>query len=54
MDRNLIYVGLDVDDTQYHGSVLNKDTGEVITFQCRPTLAGLLKQLGPTRLRFSR
>jgi transposase len=45
MDRNLIYVGLDVDDTQYHGSALNKDTGEVITFQCRPTLAGLLKQL---------
>jgi transposase len=45
MDINVIYVGLDVDDTQYHGSALNKHTGEVITFQCRPTLAGLLKQL---------
>jgi transposase len=45
MDMNVIYVGLDVDDTQYHGSALNKDTGEVITFQCRPTLAGLVKQL---------
>ena len=45
MDRNVIYVGLDVDDTQHHGSALNKSTGEVITFQCRPTLAGLLKQL---------
>ena len=45
MDMNVIYVGLDVDDTQYHGSALNKHTGEVITFQCRPTLAGLLKQL---------
>jgi hypothetical protein len=45
MDMNVIYIGLDVDDTQYHGSALNKDTGEVITLQCRPTLAGLLKQL---------
>ena len=35
---NVIHVGLDVDDTQYHGSALDKDTGEVITFQCRPTL----------------
>ena len=34
MDMNVIYVGLDVDDTQYHGSALNKDTGDVITFQC--------------------
>jgi transposase len=42
---NIIYVGLDVDDNQYHGSALNKQTGEVITFQCRPTLSGLLKQL---------
>lgn len=45
MDMNVIYVGLDVDDTQYHGSALDKDTGEVITFQCRPTLAGLVQQL---------
>jgi hypothetical protein len=45
MDRNVIYIGRDVDDTQYHGSALNKGTGEVITFQCRLTLAGLEKQL---------
>jgi transposase len=38
-------VGLDVDDTQYHGSALDKDTGEVIDFKCRPTLKGLLSQL---------
>jgi transposase len=44
MDMIVIYVGLDIDDTQYHGSALNKHTGEVITFQCRPTLTGLLKQ----------
>jgi transposase len=45
MKQTIIYVGLDVDDTQYHGSALDKDTGEVIDFKCRPTLKGLLKQL---------
>ena len=30
MKRNIIYVGLDVDDTQYHGSALDKNSGEVI------------------------
>jgi transposase len=38
-------VGLDVDDTQYHGSALDKNSGEVIDFKCRPTLKGLLGQL---------
>ncbi len=30
MQQNILYIGLDVDDTQYHGSAFNKDTGEVI------------------------
>jgi hypothetical protein len=34
MKRNIIYVGLDVDDTQYHGSVLDKNTGEVTDLEC--------------------
>ena len=29
MKQSIIYVGLDVDDTRYHVSGLNKDTGEV-------------------------
>ena len=45
MNTNIIHVGLDVDDTQYHGSALDKNTGEVIEFKCRPTLKGLLGQL---------
>ena len=45
MKQNIIYIGLDVDDTQYHGSAFNKDTGEVIDFKSRPTLKGLLQQL---------
>ena len=46
MQQNIIHIGLDVDDTQYHGSVFNKDTGEVIDFQCRPTLKSLMSQTG--------
>ncbi len=45
MKQNIVYVGLDVYDTQYHGSALDKNTGEVIHFKCRPTLKGLLGQL---------
>ena len=30
MNKNAIYVGLDVDDERYHGSALNKTTGEVL------------------------
>ena len=42
MKRTIIYVGLDVDDTQYQGSAFNKATREVIDFKCRPTLKGLV------------
>ena len=45
MKQNIIHIGLDVDDTQYHGCALNKTTGEVLDFKCRPTLKGLLCQL---------
>ena len=34
MQQNILYIGLDVDDTQYHGSAFNKDTGEAIDFKC--------------------
>lgn len=45
MNQNIIHIGLNVDDTQYHGSAFNKDTGEVVDFKSRPTLKGLLQQL---------
>ena len=45
MNTNIIHAGLDVDDTQYHGSAPDKNSGEVIEFICRPTLKGLLGQL---------
>jgi transposase len=46
MQQRILYVGLDVDDTQYHGSALSQDTGEILHVQCRPTLQGLVSQLG--------
>ena len=45
MKQNIIHIGLDVDDTQYHGSALHHTTGEVLDFKCRPNLKGLLGQL---------
>ena len=45
MSGNVVYVGIDVDDVQYHGSALDRQTGEVLNFQCRPTLKGLIGQL---------
>ncbi len=45
MGENVIYVGIDVDDVRYHGSALDKRTGEVLDFRCRPTLKGLVQQL---------
>lgn len=46
MDQNILHVGLDVDDTRYHGSAFNKETGEVIDFRCRSVLRVLLTQPG--------
>ena len=45
MNANVVYVGIDVDDVQYHGSALDRRTGEVLSFHCRPTLKGLVGQL---------
>ncbi|MDH3317910.1 MAG: transposase, partial [Gammaproteobacteria bacterium] len=45
MSQNVIYVGIDVDDVRYHGSALDKRTGEVLDFYCRATLKGLVGQL---------
>lgn len=35
MNMNLIHVGLDVDDTQHHGSALDKST---VQDRCMPTI----------------
>ena len=52
MKQTIIYVGLDVDDNQYHGAAFDKQTGEIVNFKCRPTLKGLLGQLEKLRKYF--
>jgi transposase len=49
LKQKIVYIGLDVDDTQYHGAALNQETGELFSFKCRPTLKGLLGQLTKVR-----
>ena len=45
MHKKIVYVGLDVDDTQYRGAALNKPTVEFFHCKCRPTPKGLSEQL---------
>ena len=52
MSINIIYIGLDVDDTNYHGSAFDPTTGELFNFKSRPTLKCLIKELKRVELRF--
>ncbi len=38
MKQNIIHIGLDVDDKQYHSSALSHTTGEILDLQWRPNL----------------
>ncbi len=40
MNEKIIYVGLDVDDQNFHGAAFIAVTGEVIEFKCRPNTKG--------------
>ena len=42
MSQNVNYVGIDVDDVSYHDCALDQCTGEVLDFQYRATLKGLV------------
>lgn len=50
MQKNLFYVGLDVDDKAFHGAIFSTKTGEYHHFCCRPTLKDLIKQLEKNNL----
>ena len=45
MNKKLIHIGLDVDDTQYHGAAFDKESGEIVSFKCRPTISSPLSAL---------
>ncbi len=45
MKKNILHVGLDVDDKAFHGTAFYSKTGEIFEFSCRPNNACLLKKL---------
>lgn len=53
MQQTIFFVGLNVDDSQYHGSAFHQPTGVGLNFHCRPTLKGLLRQLEKLRQQFA-
>lgn len=44
MEHGIFFVGIDVDDKNYHGSVYSDDK-IVLDFKCRPTVGHLLKRI---------
>lgn len=44
-ERDVVYVGLDVDDKKFHGSALDKRSGALTRFVSNPTIGHLMKKL---------
>lgn len=42
---NLLFVGLDVDDTAFHATIIAQNTGETWYFKCRPNSTKLIEKL---------
>lgn len=43
--KSILYVGLDVDDTAFHGGVYCRETGETFEFKCKPNKGSLMSKL---------
>ena len=43
--KNILYIGIDVDDKAFHGAGICKGSGEIMEFSCRPRFHFLLKKL---------
>jgi transposase len=43
--KKIVYVGLDVDDTAFHGAGIIRETGELFEFKCKPDHGVLRKRL---------
>jgi len=52
MSDKIIYIGLDVDDQNFHGTAFNPSHGEIVEFKCRPNIKGLLNQLLKLKKKF--
>ena len=45
MNTNIFFIAIDVDDKSFHGCGVNKNTGEIKEFACKPTVGHLEKKL---------
>ena len=45
MEKNVLYIGLDVDDKSYHGGVLGEGKRSMDYFKCKPSVGNLIAQL---------
>lgn len=45
MEKQVLHVGIDVDDNLFHGYGISKITGEVFEFKCKPNTSELVKKL---------
>lgn len=45
MTKSILYIGLDVDEKNFHGGGFSKDTGEKLNFKTKATLGALMKKL---------
>lgn len=45
MNNQILFVGLDVDDTAYHIGLLSKDESLQLEFKCKPTVGALITKL---------
>ena len=43
--KKIVYVGVDVDDTAFHGAGIIRENGELFEFKCRPDHGVLRKKL---------
>jgi len=43
--KNIVYVGVDVDDTAFHGAGIVRESGELFEFKCKPDQGVLRRKL---------
>lgn len=52
MNKNVLYVGIDVDDNSFHVSAFIKESGEIIEGKCKPTIKSLQNHLEDLQTKF--
>lgn len=45
MNKGIFFIGIDVDDKSFHGCGINRETGEIREFKCKPAVGYLAKEL---------